>query len=46
LGDDLAPSKLSLIAPNTIDFNDLPAAFDQFIDGSHTARTVVAINPE
>ena len=46
LASDLKPSQLSLIAPRTITFDDLPGAFDDYINGKVTGRTVVAINPE
>lgn len=46
LASDLRPSQLSLIAPRTIDFDDLPTAFDDYIQGNVTGRTVVAINPD
>ena len=46
LASDLKPSQLSLIAPRTIAFDDLPDAFDDYIEGKVTGRTVVAINPE
>jgi NADPH2:quinone reductase len=43
LADDLRPAHLDLIAPRTIDFNDLPGAFDDYLTGSVTGRTVVRI---
>lgn len=45
LANDLKPTLLSTIAPNTIAFDDLPKAFEQYIDGTVTGRTVVAIDP-
>ncbi|MBX2823894.1 MAG: YhdH/YhfP family quinone oxidoreductase [Gammaproteobacteria bacterium] len=45
LGDDLR-APLDLIAPRTITFDELPQAFDDFISARHSARTVVAINPD
>lgn len=45
LADDLKPTLLSTIAPNTISFDDLPKAFDQYIEGTIIGRTVVAIDP-
>jgi NADPH2:quinone reductase len=44
LASDLKPSKLDLIAPTTIEFADLPNAFDAYVDGSVTGRTVVKID--
>ncbi|MEW6983479.1 oxidoreductase [Colwelliaceae bacterium 6471] len=46
LATDLKPSKLKTIAPITIAFDDLPQAFNGYIDGTVTGRTVVAIAPE
>ncbi|MBX2883193.1 MAG: oxidoreductase [Granulosicoccus sp.] len=46
LGTDLKTKHMSLIAPRTIPFDDLPDAFDDFIAGKHTARTVVSVTPE
>jgi NADPH2:quinone reductase len=43
IGDDLRPQHLDKIAANTIKFADLPAAFQDFIDGKVTGRTVVEI---
>jgi len=44
LASDLKPSKLDLIAPTTIKFADLPQAFDAYLDGTVTGRTVVEID--
>lgn len=44
LASDLKPSKLDLIAPTTIKFADLPQAFNAYIDGTVTGRTVVEID--
>ena len=44
IASDLRPSQLDLIAPRTIAFNDIEQAFDAYIDGSVTARTVVEID--
>ncbi|GLX79876.1 alcohol dehydrogenase [Thalassotalea insulae] len=44
LADDLKPTQLALIAPTTIAFDDLPNAFDAYIEGNITGRTVVAID--
>jgi acrylyl-CoA reductase (NADPH) len=43
IGNDLKPRHLGTIASNTIGFDDLPGAFDAFIDGKVTGRTVVEI---
>ena len=43
LSDDLAPRYLDKIAGKTISFDELPAAFQAFVDGTVTGRTVVAI---
>ncbi|SEL62874.1 NADPH2:quinone reductase [Colwellia chukchiensis] len=44
LASDLKPSKLALIAPTTIKFADLPQAFDAYVEGRVTGRTVVEID--
>ena len=44
IANDLKPTKLDLIAPRTIKFSELEQAFDAYIDGSVTARTVVEID--
>jgi len=44
LASDLKPSKLALIAPITIPFSKLPNAFDAYVDGTVTGRTVVEID--
>ena len=44
LASDLKPSKLNLISPTTIKFSDLPNAFDAYVDGTVTGRTVVEID--
>ncbi len=44
LANDLKPNKLNLIAPNTIKFADLPHAFDAYVEGAVTGRTVVEID--
>jgi len=41
---DLMPTQLELIAPTTIDFSELPSAFDAYVDGTITGRTVVEID--
>lgn len=43
IGTDLKPTHLDEIADTTIDFDDLPDAFQDFIDGEVTGRTVVRI---
>ena len=44
LASDLKPSQLALIAPTTIKFSDLPNAFDAYVNGTVTGRTVVEID--
>ena len=46
LASDLKPTKMELIAPKTINFDELPLAFNDYIKGDVTGRTVVAIAPE
>jgi acrylyl-CoA reductase (NADPH) len=43
IGADLKPRHLDKIAANTITFDELPGAFQAFIDGKVTGRTVVEI---
>ena len=43
LSSDLLPAKLDEIASTVIDFDELPAAFDKYIQGGVTGRTVVKI---
>jgi len=43
IGTDLKPRHLDKIAANTITFDELPGAFQAFIDGKVTGRTVVEI---
>jgi NADPH2:quinone reductase len=43
LGSDLRPRHLDRIAGREISFDELPGAFQAFIDGKVTGRTVVAI---
>lgn len=43
IGTDLKPRHLDKIAANTITFDELPRAFQAFIDGKVTGRTVVEI---
>lgn len=44
IGGDLRPQHLARIGHRTISFDELPSAFQAFIDGTVTGRTVVAIN--
>jgi len=44
ISKDLKPSKLSVISPTTIKFSNLPNAFDDYVDGMVTGRTVVEID--
>jgi len=43
IGGDLRPRHLDMIGGRTIGFDDLPAAFQAYLDGSVTGRTVVEI---
>ena len=43
IADDLKPAHLDLIVTRTIDFDDLPAAFADYLNGQVTGRTVVRI---
>jgi NADPH2:quinone reductase len=43
IGDDLRPQHLSTIGHQTISFDDLPEAFQAYIDGTVTGRVVVEI---
>lgn len=43
IGGDLRPRHLETIGHNTIPFNELPGAFQGYIDGSITGRTIVEI---
>ena len=43
LAENLRPGHLDLIAPQTIEFDDLPGAFDDYLTGSVTGRTVIRI---
>ena len=45
LAGDLKPSKLNVIAPRTIEFDNLPNAFGGYVESKVTGRTVVSINP-
>jgi len=44
LSTDLKPTKLGVISPTTITFAELPNAFDAYVDGTVTGRTVVEID--
>jgi len=44
IGTDLKPRHLDKIATNTITFDELPGAFQAFMDGKVTGRTVVEIS--
>lgn len=44
IGTDLKPRHLATIGHRTISFDELPDAFQAFIDGTVTGRTVVEIN--
>jgi NADPH2:quinone reductase len=43
IGADLKPQHLDIIASRIITFNELPAAFQAYIDGTVTGRVVVQI---
>ena len=43
IGSDLKPRHLETIGSRTISFDELPGAFQDFIDGKVTGRTVVTI---
>ncbi len=45
LSTDLKPRHLDRIVTRTIEFNDLPAAFESYMEGSVVGRTVVRIGP-
>jgi len=45
IGDDLKPQHLDTIGNRSISFEDLPDAFQAYIDGTVTGRTVVEIAP-
>lgn len=44
LATDLKPTKLDLISPTTIKFSELPNAFEAYVNGTVTGRTVVEID--
>jgi acrylyl-CoA reductase (NADPH) len=43
IGDDLKPQHLAQVVTQTIDFDQLPEAFEPYISGTITGRTVVRI---
>jgi len=43
LGGDLRPRRLDEISRTTIPFDELPGAFQAYVDGTVSGRTVVAI---
>jgi acrylyl-CoA reductase (NADPH) len=45
IGGDLKPQHLETIGSRTISFDELPGAFQAYIDGTVTGRTVVEITP-
>ena len=44
IGEDLRPRHLGIISENTIEFKDLPDAFQPYIDGTVTGRLLVKIS--
>ncbi len=46
ISTDLRPRHLDRIATRTIAFDDLPGAFDAYLEGSVTGRTIVLIGAE
>lgn len=44
IGGDLRPRHLDVIGSRTLDFDELPDAFQAYIDGTVTGRTVVKIS--
>ena len=43
IGDDLKPQHLDTIGNRTISFDELPGAFQAYIDGTITGRTIVQV---
>ena len=43
IGDDLKPQHMDVIGHRTIGFDELPGAFQAFIDGQVTGRIIVEI---
>jgi NADPH2:quinone reductase len=46
IGGDLMPQHLDSIGSRSISFDELPDAFQAYVDGAVTGRTVVEISPE
>jgi NADPH2:quinone reductase len=46
IGDDLRPRHLDTIGNRTISFDELPGAFQAYIDGTVTGRTIVQVSPD
>lgn len=46
LANDLMPTRLDRIGHNEIEFDDLPGAFQAYLDGKVTGRTVVRIQAD
>ena len=46
IGSDLMPGHLDMIGSRTISFDELPDAFQAYMDGTVTGRVVVEITPE
>lgn len=44
IGSDLRPRHLDIISGTTIEFDDLPGAFQAYMDGTVTGRALVAIS--
>ncbi|MDO6427262.1 oxidoreductase [Thalassotalea sp. 1_MG-2023] len=44
IATDLKPSQLAIIAPKTIAFKEIETAFNAYIEGTVTARTIVEID--
>ena len=44
LADDLKPRHLDRVCAKTVDFDSLPAQFDDYLKGRVTGRTVVKIS--
>jgi len=45
LAGDLKPTAMDTIASRTVPFDQMPDLFDDYMNGTVTGRTVVAINP-
>ena len=46
LATDLKPAAMDIIVNRTVDFDDIPGLFEDYVHGKITGRTVVKINPE